>query len=263
MDSKIICISSSIENWKDKILKRYNGIEYQKKHTKDPVIFFGLYKKADYDRFLAHKGERTVVWCGSDILQTGQMFRTLQKIPARHIAENEIQAGVLKLMLQTNNIEIRYNFLSDPKDFPLCYKRSDRPHVFMHINYNAEPESGWYTIEEIAPELPKITFHIYGNMEPREAPKNIVFHGYVPEEQFNKEIRWYQAGLRLHEFDGFSEIISKSILLGQHPISRIRYPKVSSYNDKDGLVALLSVLKARELPNPSRAYYLQEFRRPL
>ena len=40
----------------------------------------------------------------------------------------------------------------------------------------------------------------------------------------NEEIQKMQGALRLTEFDGFSEIIAKSLLWGQWPISLIFYP---------------------------------------
>ena len=52
---------------------------------------------------------------------------------------------------------------------------------------------------------------------------NVFVHGKVPKEQMNEEIKHMQGGIRLLKHDGFSEIIAKSILWGQWPISAIPY----------------------------------------
>jgi membrane protein required for beta-lactamase induction len=40
----------------------------------------------------------------------------------------------------------------------------------------------------------------------------------------NEEIKEMQGALRLTAFDGFSEILAKSLLMGQYPVSLIEYP---------------------------------------
>jgi len=40
----------------------------------------------------------------------------------------------------------------------------------------------------------------------------------------NKEIKRMQGCIRMTEFDGFSEIIAKAVLMGQWPVSLIDYP---------------------------------------
>ncbi len=256
----IIRVSASISNWKDKILKRFKADEYDwRKHRNSPVTFFGFYNPKDWLHFWWHKGKKTIWWCGSDILQVGYLFRWLQKVPCRHICENEVEQGVLRLMLQ-QEVEVRPTILSNPHEFKINYYQQENPEVYLHINKNAGLESGFFTIERIAKKLPEITFHIYGRFRPASRTDNINFHGFVPEQRFNEEIKNYQAGLRLHEFDGFSEVIAKSVLMGQYPISRIRYPLIDTYNTEEELIGLLRDLKNKKKPNTkARDYYLKEF----
>jgi len=257
---KIIHISPSIRNWREKILKRYKAKEYNwKTDLYQPVTFFGLYRPKDFFLFYIHRGEKTVHWQGSDILAAGWHYRWLQKQKAKHICENEVEQGVLRLMLQ-QEIEVRPTFLSDPHGFKISYKQSDRPHIFIHVNKNAERESGMATIERVAKRTPEVTFHVYGLVKRTPKIINVQAHGYVPEKQFNKEIKNFQAGLRLHEFDGMSEILSKSILMGQWPISRIRYPHIDTYKNEEELIKLLKNLKNKKKPNIwGRKYYLKKF----
>ena len=253
-------MSESISNWKGKILKRTKLEEYNwRKNRKDHCLFFGLYRPRDWLKFLAHRGQRTVYWCGSDVLQVGILFRLFQKISARHICENEVEQGILRLLLQ-QEVEVQTIFLSDPDEFPISYKRSDTPHVWMHINANAGLESGFPTLLRIAPRCTDITFHVYGRLREPMILHNIVFHGWVPEDQFNEEIKNYQCGWRAHEFDGSSEVVMKSILMGQYPISRIRYYRIPTYESDWDLIAHFASLKYRFRSNPMNEYYRELFK---
>lgn len=259
-------VSSSVENWRAKILSRYDAEEYRLwRDFKKPAVFFGLYHPRDWLVFMLHRGKRTAVFCGSDILQIGLAWRLLKRLKATWICENEVEAGVLKLMLGRDDIWVEPLCFSESDEFPVCYQPSDRPSVFIHINHNAEAESGWAPIERIAPMVEEISFHIYGKMGARlDAPSNVVFHGWVPEEQFNQEIRGYQAALRLHEWDGFAETLAKSVLLGQWPISRIRYPLIDSYRDEAELIEKLRDLKNKKEPNwEGHDYYVHKFENSL
>ena len=51
-------------------------------------------------------------------------------------------------------------------------------------------------------------------------------HGRVAQEVMNEEIKEMQGALRLTEMDGFSEILAKSILWGQWPVSLIKYSHI-------------------------------------
>ena len=97
---------------------------------------------------------------------------------------------------------------------------------------------------------PDIEFHLYGNT--KEWPtknKNIIVHGKVPKGQMNREIKTMQGALRLLPFEGFSEIIAKSILWGQWPISEIEYPHMLKVSE-------IAKLKSMKEPNiKGRKYY--------
>lgn len=162
-------------------------------------------------------------------------------------------------MLQ-QEVEVRPTFLSNPHEFKTSYKHSKVPHVYFHVNKNSELESGIRVIEKVARRVPEVMFHIYGKSVYRPVSRNIQAHGFISEEKFNEEIKNYQAGLRLHEFDGFSEVVGKSVLLGQYPISRIRYPHIDTYKDEEELIKLLKDLKNKKKPNyKARDYYMKEF----
>jgi hypothetical protein len=81
----------------------------------------------------------------------------------------------------------------------------------------------------------------------------------VPEDKFNEEIQNYHCGFRPNFHDGFSEVIIKSILLGQYPISRIKYENVWCYTNEAELKAHFDNLKKIDKPNlEGRTYWLKK-----
>ena len=150
----------------------------------------------------------------------------------------------------------------DMSGIKVSFKPSKTPHVYLCVQPGREEEYGLNIVEKVAQLVPEVKFHIYGvkSKEGYTYKKYILedgretvitYHGKIPNEQFNKEIKGYQAALRMNEFDGASEVLMKSILMGQYPISRIPYPKgIDSYQTTEELVVLLKDLKNKKQPNP-------------
>jgi hypothetical protein len=67
----------------------------------------------------------------------------------------------------------------------------------------------------------------------------------------NEEIRVMPGALRLTAFDGFSEILAKSVLMGQWPVSLIEYPHMLSLDD------LGSITSKRSPNTEGRDYYVK------
>src|SRR3972149_1644216 len=113
--------------------------------------------------------------------------------------------------------------------------------IFLCGHQKREGEYGWDLVDWLAEQLPEFTFHLYG-VDKTDNPRlldtlneidtyksNIIRHGKVSPEQFNREIAQYQCGLRTNEHDGASEVMVKSLLNGGYPITRIKYPNVWNY----------------------------------
>lgn len=272
MDKKwqAIYISTSISNWKDKLQRKFRLPEWHfLKSRGKSAVFFGMYNPVDYFRLMWHKGPKTVFWCGSDILnlQNRPVWqKIIAKIPASHICENVVEAEGLKEMGISPD-KVKPCLFDDMSNIEVSFKPSKKPHVYLCIQPLREREYGLELIEtNMARACPEVTFHVYGKSKPFHEVwwedgilhnrdyahhPNIVYHGKVPNEQFNEEIKDYQAALRMNEFDGFSEVLAKSILIGQYPISRIPYPKgIDSYQTTEELVVLLEDLKNKRKPNP-------------
>jgi len=236
-------------------LKAWEGID-----DPEDVLFFGMYSDNDYSIFRNVKTKKSIFWCGSDITQMLQDWdrqRILKLFPdTQHYTETKREAEELKSVVK--NVEYAPSFLETIMDFPICFKPSKTPHIYLSGHPNREEEYGFDLCKEIAEEHSEFTFHFYG--VEGENTYNIKYHGWVSNEQFNEDIKNYQCALRLNEHDGACEMIFKSVLMGQYPISYLPYEKVWQFKTKEELVELLNKLKDQDNPNyEARKYWFPRF----
>ena len=237
-----------------------------------PAVFFGLYGLPDFFALWRHPGKKYILWAGTDIthfrngywleegggirLDPGPLAEWIQK-NCESWVENEVEREALEefgIIAQ-----VCPSFLGDVKDYEITYHQNSRPQVYASVSGENFDEYGWKVIEEIAGKC-AVDFHLYGNHDEWKTEHHNVFvHGRVPKEVMNEEIKNMQAGLRLNVFDGFSEVLAKSVLWGQWPItwSAFGYKYIDSANTRDGLIAHLNNLKNKSGPNEmARKYYL-------
>ena len=203
-----------------------------------PTVFFGIYGLPDFIALWRHKGEKHILWAGSDIprLEVGYWLDDKGdiKIDPKGICEwinthctnwceNEVEAK--RLAGCGVHAKVQQSFLGNIDDFPVSFQPGNR--VYASVSGDNFELYGWDKINVLAKANPKIQFHLYGNrvVWTPEA-ENIVVHGRVTKERMNAEIMDMQCGLRMTEFDGFSEVLAKSILWGQWPVSLIEYPYI-------------------------------------
>lgn len=247
-----------------------------KKHKNEPTVFMGLYDIRDYIALIKHKGDKYILWCGSDLrnLLNNYLFNdgklkwlsdVFQKTPRfllkflRHSCSNWVENEDERYKLETLGIisTIVPSFMGNIDDFPVSYRHSERPNIYVSGHPGREEEYGWEFLREIANEVPECNFHLYGSGIQMALPKysNFLIHGQIPKEQMNKEIKEMQCGLRLNTSDGFSEITAKSVLMGQYPITALKYPVIANYSAPDELVGLLKALGEKKAPNLAGAEY--------
>lgn len=244
------------------------GIEQYKPelltHQKAPVVFFGIYGLPDFFALWRHKGRRAILWAGSDIthFKNGYFLNeegTIRVNPSplaewiniycENYVENEVEQNALgEFGIQSKVVP---SFIGNIDDYPISFIPDERPRVYASVSGDNFTLYGWNKISVLALQNPEIEFHLYGNKAPWKGPSNVIVHGRVPKEQMNEEVKRMQGGIRMTEFDGFSEILAKSILWGQYPISLIKYPHI------DGPEGL-QTLKFKKSPNlEGRDYYRQ------
>ena len=233
-----------------------------------PAVFMGLYGLPDFIALWRHKGKKAILWCGSDITHFKNGYWLDDKgeirLPSRQLAvwinkhcENYVENKVEQKALQGLGIGaiVVPSFLGDVKKFAVSYQWSEKPKLYTSVSGDNFELYGWDRIPQLAEDNPDVEFHLYGasvptdRFLPAEGIKNVFHHGRVPKEQMNEEIAKMQGGLRLTQFDGFSEIIAKSVLMGQWPVSLIEYPHVLKLNE-------ICLLKEKKEPNlEGRRYY--------
>lgn len=233
-----------------------------------PTVFFGMYGLRDFFALWNHKGERHILWAGSDIRHLiGGYFLDVEgkmRIEPRQLTPflnkyctNWVENETEYLALANLGIyaQIVPSFLGKVEDFPLHFVVDKPVKLYTSVSGNDFDLYGWHLIPELARANPDVEFHCYGNtIEPPfqlAYRTNIILHGRVPKEVMNREIKNMTGALRLTEFDGFSEILAKSVLMGQYPVSLIEYPHMLLPRD-------IGKLKDKRMPNfAGRDHYLK------
>lgn len=204
----------------------------------DPTVFFGLYGLPDFYTLWRHRGKKWILWAGSDIrhFADGYWLDDEGKIKvapwplADWIGENcesWVENEVERDALLTFGIKSQVcpSFMGNIDDYEVSYQPNGK--YYASVSGDNFKLYGWDKIDQLASKHPKLSFHLYGNtLHWPVKHKNIHVHGRVPKEQMNEEIKQMQGGLRLVEFDGFSEVLAKSVLWGQWPVSLIKYPYI-------------------------------------
>jgi len=247
-------------------LKTYNP----DKDSNEATVFVGIYGLPDFYSLWRHKGKKYIFWCGSDIrhLHNGYWLDDVGdiRISSGGIAkwinlnceswvENKVEHDTLSFLGIKSHI--CPSFLGDVNKIDVSYKYSEKPKLYTSVSGDDFGLYGWNDICDIADQHPGIEFHFYGNTKPfkpllNNINNNVIIHGRVSKEKMNKEIAEMQGAIRMVKFDGFSEIIAKSLLMGQWPVSSIEYPHT---------VPIREIARIKELEKPNimgREYYLNK-----
>ena len=231
----------------------------------DPTVFFGVYGLRDFIALWQHKGRKAILWCGSDIQHfllgywldpEGKMriHPTTLSSWIDTYCESYVENETEQVALRSVGIRSKVvpSFMGDVKNFEVSFKPGNK--LYTSVSGNDFELYGWNLLPTLAGKNPDIQFHCYGNTIPFDGgashPLNLIIHGRVPKEQMNAEIKEMQGALRLTQFDGFSEIIAKSILMGQWPVSLIEYPHMLKLNE------IKKILHKKDPNTFGRNYYL-------
>lgn len=219
-------------------LKHYDPIIQTE--TGVPCVFFGLYGLPDFYRLWRYQGRKAILWAGTDIthFSNGYWLDTEGRIKvdpfplAKWIemnCENYVENNVEKNKLKQFGINAKVvpSFLGNVAEYQIIYEKKIRPALYTSVSGDEFNLYGWHKIYSLALSNPGIDFFLYGNSRPFtecDTLANVFLRGRIKKEIMNQEIQTMQGALRLTKFDGFSEIIAKSLLWGQWPVSLIEYP---------------------------------------
>lgn len=230
--------------------------------TTEPTVFFGCYGLPDFYTIWQHKGERHILWAGTDIIHLKNHYWLEDGggiiIDNKGICEwiNKYCVNWCENVAESDALRdlgikaiIQPSFLGDVNKFEVSFKPGNR--VYASCSGDNFTQYKWPEINKMAEENPDIEFHCYGNVRPWLGPKNMIVHGRVSKEQMNEEIKEMQGAIRLLEHDGFSEVLAKSILWGQWPIATIPYEYIMKPEQ-------IRDILDKEKPNlEGREYYLK------
>lgn len=262
-------VSSSVKQFQLKAQKAWGLTDWGGVDDPDPVlVFFGLFHDRDFEVFHNFKGTKHVFWCGGDILRLLQDYERRRVIKISkdtfHYCENETEAQSLRQA----GIEpqIIPSFLGDINDYSDSFKvpTDGKWKIWMNAHPHRELEYGLDYARQIAKMFPDVEFHVYGVDKEyegkivNEADDLIVFHGLVPEAQLDADIKNYQCGFRANEHDGLSEVIVKSILLGQYVISRLEYEGAYFFSKLEDIIYAIQLLKLQTEPNKARELWINK-----
>ena len=235
----------------------------------EPTCFFGVYGLPDFYAVWRHKGRRHILWAGTDILhlrdnywlEDGGKIRIDNKGICewlnRHCVnwcENVAEYEMLKSLGIKS--QICPSFLGDVSKFKVSFKPGNK--VYASVSGDNFEQYKWDLIEKVAASVPEVDFYLYGSDKWKTKNKNVIIKGRVDKEVMNAEVRQMQAGLRLLDMDGASEIVVKSALFAHHTITKIRYPFIDSYETEEELVALLKEIPNKKEPNlRARDWFLE------
>jgi len=225
-----------------------------------PTVFFGMYGLPDFYAVWRHKGEKHILWAGSDLrhlkgnywlddkgeirIDNKGMCEWINKNCTSWV-ENKVEHNALKeLGIESTIVP---SFLGNVDDFPV-QELNQKKRYYSSVSGDDFILYGWDKIGTIAQENPEIEYHLYGSSknqtelmkELRPFPDNVILHGRVSQQQMDSETKSMTGAIRLLEFEGFSEIVAKSILWGQKPISLIDYPFLREENPREELLKVLN-----------------------
>lgn len=214
-----------------------------------PTVFFGLYGLPDFYTLWRHKGDKHILWAGTDIIHLHNNYwldgkgdiridnkgicQWIEKYCVNWCENRREQALLMDLGISAM---VTPSFLGRIEDYQICYEPSDTPKLYSSVSGDNFAQYGWPEIEVLAKKYPEYEFHLYGNTTDWWTENlNVYVHGRVPKQQMNKEIKKMQGAIRMTNFDGFSEILAKSILWGQWPVSLIEYPYMLKVDELEQL----------------------------
>lgn len=235
--------------------------EYQYKDR--PTVFMGMYSYKDFLSVWTHQGQKAILWCGGDILRLTKTGYWLHDSPVMTLDSGKIAKWINENCenyceniweydeLKKIGIEAKIvpSFLGNVGEYEVSFKPGNR--IYASVSGDNFEQYGWHKVEALARVNKDLEFHLYGNTkEWKTENKNVIVHGKVDKRIMNSEIKDMQAGIRLLEADGFSEILAMSILWGQYPISEIEYPYMLQPRQ-------LRMILDKKAPNfAGRNYYL-------
>jgi hypothetical protein len=208
--------------------KKYKGLDYT--NSLDHLIIFGMYREEDFDIAKNHKGELTVVWCGSDAKDLSESWiDTLRKskhISISHFIEDKLNSLQIANEYKPINAVIKEKWDNYPNgDCVYFYSSDNAPDVYGEdMVQNIERLTGV--------EVIRTTYGMYNKTE-----------------LFNIYKKCF-LNLRLTKFDGCPNTNIEMGLMGRKSIFNGNLPNSIKWNSVDDIYQnIMKEYNLRQLPN--------------
>ena len=245
---KIVYYCDGMKVFGDSMIKYMGYRRYTPEDVNKEVFFEGLYFQQDYNVLNNHKGKCIVYWNGSDVkrlIKNPQWQEIVKSKDITHLCQSKISVEELKTIgIESTHYPI---FFGDINKYQVSYKHSNNPQVVLNSHPGRWKEYGVDTIEEIAPQLPDVTFHIYGSTRETTNP-NVIYHGWVEESVMDEELKGMQCVIK-GDYSGISQTMTKAGLMGLYVISMGEADFAYRAETKEELISQINTLKDMKEPN--------------
>jgi 2-polyprenyl-3-methyl-5-hydroxy-6-metoxy-1,4-benzoquinol methylase len=223
-------------------------------HINEPVWFFGLYFDQDYLQVLGHQGKKIINWRGSDTFQlkaSPARLRLIKDICALHVCQSDRQQAVLaefgiKSIVRSMINEVTGNITVTP--FP-----EDRTRILVFWKRGIDDFIRADLFFEITSKSQDVEFHIVGDEDPNRfigaGKENLIYHGFLSEQELNGLMDRCKGTLRPWISDGTPNIQTKMVLKGRYAAHSCQFEKVALCRTVDDYVAWIEWLKGVTVPN--------------
>jgi hypothetical protein len=236
-------------------------------HHADPVWFFGLYFDGDYHQLLAHGGKKIINWRGSDSLrlrESQERIRIIQHTRALHVCQSSRQEDVLREIGIPSLVRPMFNspvdgvsvseFPSGPTAILVLWRRGIDGFIQADMFF------------EIAARCRDVTFHIVGDEDSsrfsRRGMENLVFHGFVSEQELDAIMDACKGTIRPWISDGTPNVQTRMLLKGRYAAHSCRFEKVAQCITADDYVGWIEALKEIREPNlEARDWWIENLNR--
>jgi hypothetical protein len=229
MKFKQACISRSLAGLTKGYRKKYNLRTYF--DSLEPLLFIGMYRQKDFDLFLNHKGEKAIVYCGSDARDLPiEWIEEIKKADANYSISNFTKQSLLNHNINSEYYPINATIADDWKP---C-KNGDN--IYWYYSPNCPEIYGAEFIDEI---------------EKRTGFNIIKAH---LKSHTQKELESVYAScflnLRLTQHDGCPNSNLQMGLMGRASIYNGDLPHSIAWNNIDDICEnIITVYNQRHKPN--------------
>lgn len=161
---KLINVSYALKNFKNNLLTKFKLKTYSSAINKhDPVIFFGLYNVNDLNTILNHKGEKYIMFGGSD-LDFIFLNYLINKFDLEKIKFISISKNIFDRLLKKNIFSylIYFNLVNNKIFYPIEYKYKDSIYIYNGYKKGLEFRYGEKIYKKIIKRLPHFNY-IFSN----------------------------------------------------------------------------------------------------